>query len=398
MRPDDLLALSLEALSAHRLRYALSALAIAVGIGAVVLLVSIGEGTRRFVVQQMSQFGTTVVGVNPGKVSTGGIPGAAGSSRHLTLDDAMALRRVPGVTAVMPYAMGTAAVEGGGRIRSVVVQGVVSETERVWTIHTAVGQFLPKTDWSQRSPVCVLGPKLKRELFGDGNVIGERVRVADARYRVIGVMESKGNYLGFDLDDTAYLPVADVMALFRLPEVLEIDMLCTSVDDIDSVVARTRALMINRHRREDVTITSQKDAMQMVNNILRVLTGSVAAIAAISLLVGSIGILTILWIVVRERTREIGLVRALGGTRAQIVAWYLCEAALTAAAGGIAGLALGVGGGALLHAALPALQSATPPGIVITALALSVTVGLVAGAAPAWRASRLDPVESLRAE
>jgi len=398
MRPTDLLALSLEALTAHRLRYALSALAIAVGIGAVVLLVSIGEGTRQFVVQQISQFGTTLVGVNPGKVPTGGIPGAAGSSRHLTLDDALALRRIAGVTAVMPYAMGTAAVEGGGRIRNVVVQGVVSETERVWTFHTAAGRFLPETDWSQRSPVVVLGPKLKRELFGDANAIGERVRIANARYRVIGIMESKGNYLGFDLDDTAYLPVADVLALFRLPELLEIDMLCRSLDEVDSVVARTRAMMIDRHRREDVTITSQKDAMQTVNNILRVLTGAVAAIAAISLLVGSIGILTILWIVVRERTQEIGLVRALGGTRRQIAAWYLCEAALTAAAGGMAGLVFGIGGGMLLHAALPALQSVTPPGIVLTALALSVTVGLLAGAAPAWRASRLDPVESLRAE
>lgn len=398
MRPADLLALSLEALSAHRLRYALSALAIAVGIGAVVLLVSIGEGTRQFVVQQISQFGTTLVSVNPGKVTTGGIPGAAGSARHLTIDDAMALRRVRGVVDVMPYAMGTAAVEGGGRIRNVMIQGVVSQTERVWTIHTAAGQFLPETDWSQRSPVTVLGPKLKRELFGDANAIGERVRIADARYRVIGVMEAKGNYLGFDLDDTVYLSIADVMALFRLPELLEIDMLATSLEDVDSVVTRTRALMIDRHRREDFTIMSQVDAMQMVNNILRVLTGAVAAIAAISLLVGSIGILTILWIVVRERTQEIGLVRALGGTRGQIAAWYLCEAAMTAAAGGVVGLLIGVGGGALAHAALPALQSATPPGIVIAALALSIMVGLVAGAAPAWRASRLDPVESLRTE
>jgi putative ABC transport system permease protein len=398
VRSRDLLALSVEALSAHRLRYALSALAIAVGIGAVVLLVSIGEGTRQFVVQQVSQFGTTLVSVNPGKVQTGGIPGAAGSSRHLTLDDAMALRRVPGVTAVMPYAMGTATVEGGGRLRSVVIQGVVSQTERVWTFHTAVGQFLPETDWSQRSPVVVLGPKLKRELFGDANAIGEHVRIAHARYRVIGIMESKGNYLGFDLDDTAYLAVADVMALFRLPEVLEVDMLCASLDEVDGVVERSRALMIDRHRREDCTITSQKDAMQTINNVLRMLTGAVAAIAAISLLVGSIGILTILWIVVRERTQEIGLVQALGGTRRQIAAWYLCEAAMTAAAGGVAGLVFGVGGSALLHALLPALQSATPPGIVIIALALSVGMGLVAGAAPAWRASRLDPVESLRAE
>lgn len=398
MRARDLFELSAEALRAHRLRYSLSALAIAVGIAAVVLLVSIGEGTRRYVQSQVSMFGTTLVGVHRGRVETQGIPGGVSGSRPLTLDDARALRRIPGLVAVTPYAWGTALVEGGGRQRRVIVQGVTSDVPRAWQFRVAEGEFIPLADWDRRMPVTVLGPKLARELFGSRSPVGERVRIGEARFRVIGVMESKGQFVGFDLDDTAYIPIADCMALFNLSELVEIDLVAASLDDVDAMAEEARRIMIERHRTDDVTVVSQKEAMEMVDNILRVLTGAVTAIAAISLLVGSIGILTILWIVVRERTAEIGLVQALGGTRRQIVLWYLCEAALTAAAGGAAGLVLGVGGAWLLSRAVPGLQSWTSPEVVVGAFVLSVAVGLAAGAAPAVRASRLDPVESLRAE
>lgn len=398
MTARDLLALSLEALRAHRLRYALSGLAIAVGIAAVVLLVSIGEGTRRFVQTQVSAFGTTLVGVHRGRVETQGIPGAAGGARPLTLDDARALRRIPGLVAATPYAWGTALVRGGGRQRRVIVQGVTAELPRAWQFRVAEGEFLPAADWDRRMPVTVLGPRLARELFGSRSPVGERVRIGEARFRVIGVMEPKGQFVGFDLDDTAYIPVADCLALFNLSELIEVDLVAASLDDVESVAARARALMRERHRGDDVTVVSQKESMAMVDNVLRMLTGAVAAIAAISLLVGSIGILTILWIVVRERTNEIGLVRALGGTRRQIALWYLCEAALTAAAGGVAGLLVGVGGAALLSALVPGMRTWTSPEVAVGALVLSVAVGLAAGAVPALRAARLDPVESLRAE
>jgi len=398
VRPADLLRLSVEALGAHRLRYGLSALAVAVGVGAVVLMVALGEGARRYVVAQLSTFGTTLVGIHPGKVETAGIPGVGGSARRLTLDDARALGRLPGVSGVVAYTYGTALVEGGDRRRRVMVQGATSDVPRVWGLPVASGSFLPDQDWDRGAAVTVLGPKLARELFGETSPLGQRVRIANRTFRVIGVVSSKGTYLGFDMDDTAYIPIASAMAMFDRPELSEIHLMAASLDDVDAVARRARVLMTDRHREDDVTIVTLREALQMAGDVMDVLTAVVAAIAGISLLVGAIGILTILWIVVTERTGEVGLVRALGATRAQVLAWYLCEAALTAGAGGLAGLAAGAGGAALLARLLRGLDAQAPPTILAAALGMALGVGLLAGVAPALRAARLDPVQALRAE
>lgn len=400
MSPRDVLDLSLEALRAHRLRYGLSALAIAVGVASVVILSSIGEGARRYVLDQFSMFGTNIVGVHPGKVSTGGIPGGmGGSTRKLTLDDARMLKRLRGVASATATASGTALVEYGDRGRRVLVFGATAQVPRVWSMHVTAGSFLPDMEWDRSSPVVVLGPKLKHELFGAENALGALVRIGTARYRVIGVMEAKGTLLGFDMDDTAYIPVMNALRLFNRSELSEVNLLAATLGDVDSVVERARRMMIDRHAgEEDVTIVSQKDALRMVDGIMRVLALTVTAIAAISLLVGAIGILTILWIVVQERTQEIGLVKALGGTRFQILSWYLCEAALTAVAGGVGGILIGSGVSASLSRVVPGLSTHTPPVILAAAIGMAASVGLLAGVVPAVRASRLNPVESLRAE
>lgn len=395
----DLVGLSLEALGSHRLRYGLSALAIAVGVAAVVLLASIGEGTRRFIVDQMAQFGTTLVAINPGRIETGGVPGMLTSHRKLTLDDARALDRIPAVTATVAMAVGSAEVEYRGLGRQVYVYGVTSEMPRVWQWPVSIGEFIPHMDFDRSSSVAVLGPKLKRELFGDANALGEAVRIGEARFRVIGLMESKGQFLGFDLDDAAYIPIANAMRLFNRSEVDEIDLLVASHDEIDPVAERTRAMLIERHEgEEDFTITTQAEALDMVNRILGIISAVVTAIAGISLLVGAIGILTIMWIVVQERVNEIGLVKAIGAHRRQILVWYLFEAAVTAVAGGIAGLLAGIGGAWGLQSVVPGLSVYVPPWVVFAALAMALSVGLAAGVAPARRAAQLDPVEALRAE
>ncbi|MBI5838433.1 MAG: ABC transporter permease [Candidatus Eisenbacteria bacterium] len=398
MRLEDLVGLSLEALRAHRMRYGLSALAVAVGIAAVVLMSSIGEGTRLFVMRQLSSFGTSVVGVHPGKVSTGGIPGVGGTARKLTLDDGRALRRLPGAVAAVPVSFGTALVRHEGRGRRVFVYGATCDMPAAWSMGVAAGSFLPDIEWERTSPVVVLGPRLKRELFGDLNALGQMVRIGEERYRVIGLMEPKGQFLGLDLDDAGYVPVANALRMFNRSELAEVDLLAATPEESESLAVRARALMIERHRADDVTVVTQQDGVRIVGNIMNVVTGTVTAIAAISLLVGAIGILTILWIVVQERVQEIGLVIALGGTRRTILAWFLCEAAITSAAGGVAGLIAGIGGSALLSGVVPGLEAYTPPWIVAAALVVALTVGLAAGVAPALRAARMDPVEALRAE
>jgi putative ABC transport system permease protein len=401
MNTRDLIQLTVEGFRAHRMRYGLSALAIVIGVSAVVLLSSIGEGTRLAIVGQFTQFGTTIVGVHTGKVETSGIPTSAigGTVRPLSLGDARAMTRVPGVTAVVPVSYGSANVQAGRRARRVIVYGVSADAPEVWKMPVRSGQFIPRMDFDRRMFVAVLGPKLAREIFPDRNPVGAAIRVGETRFRVIGVMEAKGDFLGSDLDDVAYVPVANALRMFNRVGLIEVDCLAASPEAVDPVVERIQRLMIDRHQgRDDVTIVTQADALAVIDRILGIVTSVVAAIAGISLFVGGIGILTVMWIVVNERETEIGLVKAIGASRRQILRWYLFEAAVVALGGGLLGLLAGWAGGRLLAALIPGISTSTPTGVVVAALLTALSVGLLAGIGPAIRAARLDPLGALRGE
>ncbi len=396
----DLLRFVLGALTGHRLRSMLSALGVAIGVAAVVLLTSLGEGTRRYIVGQFSQFGTDLVAVNPGKVKTFGIPGVLGGTTHrLTIDDAEALRRLPGVEAVVPTAFGQARVEAGGRGRSVYIYGVTHEMPALWKIGVAQGSFLPEMDPHRQGSFAVLGAKLAHELFGGVSPLGRRVRIGSASLLVIGVMEPKGQILGFDLDDCAFIPVATAMDVFNQVELFEIDLLARGTDAIPGVVNGITTLLTARHRgNDDFTITTQTEMLDTFDRIIGIVTAAVTAIAGISLFVGAMGILTIMWISVHERTGEIGLLRALGVTRRGVERLFLLEASLLAVIGGAAGVAIGFGLQFLARALVPGLPLATPVAAVVAALVMSLVVGIAAGVIPARHAAALDPVDALRAE
>jgi putative ABC transport system permease protein len=390
----------LGALEGHRLRSFLSALGVAIGVAAVVMLTSLGEGTRQHLVEQFSQFGTNLLGISPGSVKTVGIPGVFGGTTHfLTIDDAEALRRVPGVDKVVPVAFGLARVSTGSRGRSVFIYGVNHEADDAWSFRIAQGSFLPEIDPDRHASLAVLGPKLARELFGDDSPLGRRVRIGGRSLLVIGVMEAKGQLLGFDLDDAAYVPVATAMSLFELAELNEIDVLAVSGEAVPRVVAGVREALKGRHRgQEDFTITTQGEALDTFGRVIGVITVAVSAIGGIALLVGAIGILTIMWISVHERTGEIGLLRALGVSRAAVERLFLLEAVLLAALGGGAGVAGSFALSALLRTVVPGLPIRTPAGAVAAAIGMSLVVGLISGLLPARRAASLDPIDALRAE
>jgi putative ABC transport system permease protein len=245
----------------------------------------------------------------------------------------------------------------------------------------------------------VLGSKLKHEVFGDDPALGERIRVGGRPFRVIGVMESKGMFLNIDLDDTVFLPVSQALSLLNRDGLIEIDVSYHNAAETSTVLEAIRRVLKERHDgEEDFTMTTQQSMLDTLGRIIGMVTAAVGAIGGISLVVGAIGILTMMWISVNESTGEIGLLRALGARRGEVMTFFLVQAALLATAGGALGILVGLGIIEVLHLFLPALPVSTPIEYVLAALGLSFIVGMLSGVLPARRAARLDPIEALRAE
>jgi putative ABC transport system permease protein len=381
------------------MRSFLTGLGIAIGIAAVILLTSIGEGLHQFVLQEFSQFGTNIISIQPGKTQTqGSNVGVFGSSRQLSLEDADALRRLPYVESVNPSVMGNAELKFNGKTRRTTVFGEGREFAQAFTMKVQSGTFWPDADDEQARAFVVLGAKVRQELFAGQNPLGEYLRVGGQRYRVIGVMEPKGQVLGMDLDDAVYIPAARAMELLNRPGLMEINVSYRPSIDANEVKKLVSQRLIERHGREDFTLISQEEALEVLGSVLNVLTFAVAALGGISLLVGAVGILTIMTMAVTERTAEIGLLRALGARENQVLMLFLGEAIMLSALGGIMGLLIGVGIAQGLHLLIPALPVHTPWLYAVLAELTAVTIGLAAGVAPAMRAARLDPVEALHAE
>ncbi|MDF1818119.1 MAG: ABC transporter permease [Immundisolibacteraceae bacterium] len=399
MRAFDFINFTRTSIVGHRTRSILSGIGIAIGILTVTLLTAIGTGLHDYITAEFTQFGTNLIAIAPGKRTTQGPPtGVINSVRPLSIADGESLRSLPGVAKVMPLVQGNADVEAGKRSRRTTIFGVGPAMPSMWRMEVADGTFLPNDNPEAPRAYAVLGATMAGELFPNQSAVGEIIRVGSYRFRIIGVMAEKGQFLGFDLDDTLYIPAASALSLFNRDGVMEIDVNYHDSFTATQMAESLKTALLRRHGSEDFTITTQEQMLATLNTILGVITLGIAALGGISLLVGAVGILTVMTIAVQERISEIGLLRAVGATRSQITALFLGESTILSIAGGLTGLALGILVVFIANQLLPNLPVANAWNYILASLAIAAGIGLLSGVMPAIRAARIDPLEALRSE
>lgn len=396
MSPSDWFGFAAGGLRGHPLRSSLSVLGVAIGVASVILLTSLGEGARQYITGEFATLGSNLLIIVPGKTETKGLAPLVSTAPHdLTRADAEALlTRVRTLRRVVPLAVGTARVTAADRSREATIVGATHDLLEVRHLKMASGRFLPPD--APDAAVCVLGARMQRELFPGRNPLGQLVRVGEWRFRVIGVIAPRGTSLGMDLDEVVEIPVGTSLRLFNRTSLFRILAEAHSHEDLAKAESAILEVLKQRHGGvEDVTVLTQDSVLATFSQILAVLTAALAGIAAISLGVAGLGIMNVLWVSVSERTREIGLWKALGATHLQVIAVFLIEAALLSTTGGLLGLVAGLGAGDLLGQWYPEFPIQAPDGAIPAALVVSCGVGLVFGILPARGASRLDPVSAL---
>ena len=399
MRAPDLIRFAGSAATGNPLRTSLLVLAMAIGVAAVVVLTALGDGARRYVLDQFSSLGSNLVIVLPGRSQTGGFNPAnaiTGTPRDLTIDDARALLRAPAVLRVAPLAVGTSEISVPGKLREVMVAGTTAQYPELRHLELAQGSFLPEEDWNRGTAVAVIGAKVREELFGAGPAVGRLARIGDRRFRIVGVLAASGEGLGMNSDELVFVPVALAQAMFNSNTLFRIMVEARSREDIAAAKTQVQDIIKLRHEGEaDVTVITQDAVLATFDRLLRALTLGVAGIAAISLAVAGILVMNVMLVSVVQRTGEIGLLKALGATGGAIRLAFLTEAAMLSAAGAIAGYLLGQAGAAVIRQLYPSFPAYPPDWAVLAGLATALVTGLLFGVLPARRAALLDPVEAL---
>jgi putative ABC transport system permease protein len=399
---SETLKLAFESLLANKLRAGLTMLGMIIGVGAVVLLVSIGNGAKRYITTQFEGIGTNLIVVQPGKSDTrsGFGPPIGGTQRKLTLGDVQALEKLSyNLDSVTPLMFGTASVKTGNKALNVQVIGSNELFPRVISIKMGQGRFLTEEESDFNRRVIVLGYNISQKLFEGDSPLGKLVKVNETEHRVVGVTQKSGDKLGFNLDEIVFIPTRSAMRIFNEDKLFGIRARAKSKIGVQDAVEEIRRILKDRRQgKEEFTIVTQDAMLGTLGTILNMLTYVLGGIAMISMLVGGIGIMNIMLVSVTERTREIGVRRAVGARQADVLRQFLAEALTLSVVGGMTGMLGSVGITYLVSIFSGSFDMRAPWWIVLPAFGLSVLVGVGFGVWPARKASRMNPIEALRFE
>jgi putative ABC transport system permease protein len=394
MRLAEAWRVALDALRANRLRSILTMLGVVIGVGAVVALVSIGTGTKQLIERQVEGLGSNLLIVVPGRLEAGAAPTAS----PLTLDDVDAIDRVVGDRSRVAVTISSGeTVRAGDKSAFASMQGVLETTPSVFVRSLDRGSYLTRTDVSTARRVAVLGAGIAGRLFPDTDPIGHQITIGGVRFRVIGTFTPLGQSLGVDRDSEVHIPVTAAQRLLGTSRIDGLAIRAPDRDTIDQLGASVVATLVKRHPDTDFSAVTQEQILGVLGQILGVLTGVLAAIAGISLLVGGVGVSNIMLVSVRERTKEIGLRKAVGARPRDIGVQFLLEAVLLTTIGGVIGMALGITVAVVVDQLTPVPAAVTWWALAL-AFGVSAAVGILFGVVPAQRAGRLDPVVALRTE
>lgn len=397
METKELIKLAVKALVANKLRSFLTTLGIIIGVFAIIMLVSLGSGLQRYITDQIASFGSNLIFVIPGRVGGARTPGGVVANKLLFSDaDNLALR-LKSVANVAPVISQTSSAKYKNKLnKGISVFGTTANYTK--TVQNAViekGIFFSTSQEQSGAKVAVIGQTVIKNLFGEENVIGKHIFIGNNIYTVIGVLKKRGAVFGLDQDNTAIIPIAAARRQFGINTVNAIYMSANEARLVPFVTTQTKKILLKRLTEDDFTVQTAESSLETVNNITNILSIALGGIAAISLLVGGIGVANIMLVSVTERTREIGLRKALGARRIDILKQFLLEAIILSLSGGLIGIALGVSGSMLVSRFF---VSSVTPWSAFLAFSFSLLIGVVFGMAPAIRASKLNPIEALRYE
>lgn len=393
---------STEAIYENKLRSALTMLGMIIGVMAVILLVSVGTGAKRYITSEFESMGTNIILIQPGKTdkknSMG--PPVSSSKGKLTLGDVEGLQKnTTGLSAVSGVMFGAGVVKNDMSTNNINILGCNDQFNRIFNMRIVEGNFFSKEDEESGRRVVVLGYTIRQNLFGANNALGQLVKVNDSEHRVIGVIKPTGDKLGFNVDDMVFIPTKSALRLFNTTNLFGIRATAKSRNSLDDAVADVTSILKERHNNEeDFTIITQVTMMESMNTILNMLTYALAAIAFISMLVGGIGIMNIMLVSVTERTREIGIRRAVGARRSDILRQFIIEAVVISVTGGTLGILISLIITNTLYIFLPGFDMRPPLWILPPSFFMSLITGVVFGVWPARKAAHIQTIDALRYE